>query len=978
MRPSTLCAEVPMFASRLRVCAVAFCTLVVARPALAQSGAITGKVTDAASSQSVVGAQVQAIGADGQIAGSVRSRDDGSYRVANLAAGTYTVAVQRIGYLPKRMERVAVGSSGDVTVDVVLTEQVAELNPVVTVASRRPEKVLSAPASVAIVDVREIQERPSVTVADHLKGLAGVDINQGGIAQSNIVARGFNNAFSGSILMLQDYRFAAVPSLRVNVPFLFTATNEDIERVEVLLGPASALYGPNSANGVLHVITKSPFSSEGTTLTIDGGEQSLLRASFRHAQVINPKAAFKLSGEYFTAKDFKSKSATDLQGNELPFYDPGEPDVYPAQAPPGRRNQPVVRDFNVNRYAGEARLDLRPTSGSEYVTTYGFTHLGSGLEYTGANGTAQAKNWTYSSIQQRARVGRLFAQVFMNFSNAGNDDSLSTDGTFLLRSGQPIVDKSRVFAAQLQHGLDLGTKQEFVYGLDYIWTNPRTGGTINGRNEEKDNVTEVGGYVQSTTRLTEKFDFIAALRLDENNRIDGTQVSPRAAVVFKPTPTQNFRFTYNRAFSTPANFSYFLDLIQARNIGNSGYNIRALGNPPKTGWQFNRSCGPAATFDGLCMKSRFAGSNNWVPASASAVYQGVVTGLQPNLVQLLTPSLGAATATALVNYLKGLTPTAAQVGSRVAFLNLATDPTKDIKTGGLSDIGPLDASYNKTYELGYKGIIGNRMRVALDGWYQQRGDVGNPAGLATPNVFFNGPQLGAYLGPQIAQALIAAGLPAAQAAAAAGQIAPQIATAAASLPVGIVQFDNSTFANGTDVYATYTSTTSKEFTVKGVDLAVDLVANNRWTIAGTYSWVSDNIFPDVASSNSTALMLNSPDNKASIAFKYRDEPKGLGFEIRARHSDGYPVNSGVYASGDNLTGQPIQFQRPGSTQFYVYKPVETANVLDLGFNWRLPFAGAREVLWSVNGTNVLDNKYRTMPGAPEIGRLVVTRLQYSF
>ena len=146
----------------------------------------------------------------------------------------------------------------------------------------------------------EIARRPSVTVADHLKGVPGVDVNAGGIAQANIVTRGFNNAFSGALLTLQDYRFAAVPSLRVNVPFLFTGTNEDIERIEVLLGPASALYGPNSANGVLHIITKSPFTSQGTTLTLDGGERSILRGAARHAGLIGSKAGYKLSGEYFT------------------------------------------------------------------------------------------------------------------------------------------------------------------------------------------------------------------------------------------------------------------------------------------------------------------------------------------------------------------------------------------------------------------------------------------------------------------------------------------------------------------------------------------------------------------------------------------------------------------------------------------------------------------------------------------------------
>src|SRR5207237_10674738 len=157
-----------------------------------------------------------------------------------------------------RVPSLHVPEAGFATANVSMTEIAAKLNQVVTTASRAPEKILDAPASISVVETREIEERPSVTAVDHLKGVPGLSINTGGIAQSNVVARGFNNAFSGAMLMLQDYRFAAVPSLRVNVPFLFSGTNEDIERIEVLLGPASALYGPNSANGVLHVITKSP------------------------------------------------------------------------------------------------------------------------------------------------------------------------------------------------------------------------------------------------------------------------------------------------------------------------------------------------------------------------------------------------------------------------------------------------------------------------------------------------------------------------------------------------------------------------------------------------------------------------------------------------------------------------------------------------------------------------------------------------
>ena len=78
-----------------------------------------------------------------------------------------------------------------------------------------------------------------------------------------------------------------MPSLRVNAYSLIPTINEDIEQIEVVSGPGAALYGPNSANGVMHVLTRSPFTSQGTTLSIGGGERRFFTGSLRHAGVIN-------------------------------------------------------------------------------------------------------------------------------------------------------------------------------------------------------------------------------------------------------------------------------------------------------------------------------------------------------------------------------------------------------------------------------------------------------------------------------------------------------------------------------------------------------------------------------------------------------------------------------------------------------------------------------------------------------------------
>lgn len=938
---------------------IAVLTLPSAARAQGEVGTLAGRVTEAGTGTPVSGASVRVLTLGTRaVAGAGNSGEDGRYRVGGLRPGAYAVSVSRIGYQLQRVDTVRVRAGETTTLDLTLGEAPSVLSQVVTTASRAPEKVLEAPASISVVSTEAIETRPTVTPIEHLRETPGINISTAGIAQSNVVARGFNNAFSGSLLTLQDYKFAGVPSLRVNVPFLVPGTNEDIERIEVLLGPASALYGPNSANGVMHIITKSPFSSPGTTVTVDGGERSIFRGALRHAQLLGDKAAFKVSGEYFTGRDFE-------------YRDPAEPGTFGNQAPAGRRGTANVRNFDVERYSGEARLDLRPTANTEAVTTLGYTNVGNGVELTGANGASQIRNWTYTSLQQRLRWKRLFGQVFMNLSDAGNRDSLDLRGTYLLRTGVPIVDQSRVFAAQLQHGMDFGgDRQRFIYGADYIMTNPRTGRTINGNNEDVDDVREMGAYVQSTTRVTPKFDLIGALRVDKNDQIDGTQISPRAALVFKPIENHNLRATYNRAFQTPANFSFFLDLPQSSNIGGLPYNIRARGNPPKTGWQYERSCTGVAA-GGLCMRSPFLPNNGaFVPAAANIAYRGVVTALQPRIVGgLQAAGIPAAQAQGIAAFLQAQNPGATDVGTRVAFIN---DPgTVNRAPAEFQDIRPLEASYNTTYELGYKGLLGQRARLAVDLWSQERGDVGTPAGLATPNVFFNGQALGAYIATRLAtpQAAGGAGLPAAQAQAIAAALAPTLA----AVPVGLVTFANGN-TNAVDILATYQSL-DKKVTLWGTDVAFDYLFTDRLSAAATFSRISDKVFEEVRGADGRALMLNAPDYTASLAVRMQaPQERGFGWELRGRYANAFPVNSGVYASG-------VSFPLPGATAggptTFQYEAVPVNMMADAGVNYRFLLNGKR-VLFSLNGSNIFDNKVPTFSGTADIGRVIMTRLQYSF
>ncbi|HEX5832013.1 MAG TPA: TonB-dependent receptor, partial [Gemmatimonadaceae bacterium] len=834
------------------------------------TGAIAGSVLGAGDVP-LAGARVQAF-ARGRLAGGANSRGDGAFHIEALTPGAYEVLVTRLGYQPRR-DTVRVTAGETASLRVTLTAAATQLDQVVTSVSRSNEKILDAPASVSVVTAEQIEERPALTVVDNLRSVPGLDVAPGGLVQSAVVARGFNNVFSGTLLTLVDNRFASVPSLRVNVPFLFTTTSEDVERVEVLLGPAAALYGPNSANGVLHVITKSPFTSRGTTLTLDAGERSVVRGAARHAGVLGSTVGYKVTGEYMRGKDWR-------------FHDPAEPATFPntPNTPPERVGEPNVRDFDVEKWGAEARLDWRVAEDAEWINTYGVTQARSAVELTGANGAGQLRDWTIQSLQSRFRMGRLFAQVFANLSDAGNADSTDLGGTYLLRTGQPIVDQSRTLAAQLQHASSLGARQSFVYGVDYIFTNPRTGATINGRNEDDDNVNEIGGYVQSTTNLSPRWDLLLAARLDRHSRLDETFFSPRAAIVFKPSQEQNLRLTFNRAYSTPANFSFFLDLLQAGNVGGLPFNVRAVGGPEE-GFRFRRDCAGGA--GSLCMRSPFTpvgagGPGQFVPANAAGYYPAALqVALQAGLRdQLINAGLSPAAADTTIGRLATFDATGANVGTRLIYLTSGAETSP----AAVRDVPPLEASFTNVLELGYKGIFADRFRLATDVWYQRREKFLTPATNFTPNAMLDSATLATGLATHLAPVLGPA----------AAAVAPVVAGGFQRIPLGTVVPDSRVTTNG-DLAFTY-QTIDRAIELYGVDVAFDVLVTDAFTLLGTYSWVSDVEFPEIESGQ-RPLTLNAPDHKGALTLRYDHRPRNVSLELRGRYQNTFPVNSAVFVTG---------------------------------------------------------------------------------
>ena len=954
-----------------------------------QAATLNVTVTDARTGEKLDGISVTAVSQAGTSNEGV-SDAAGMLEIADLATGAYTIAASAPGYTDKTMANVELVADGTTSVEIALSSEIIELDQVSVTASRRREKVLEAPASVAVVSASQIRDRVAPSVTEHLKSVGGVDVVNTGLGSSHVVVRGFNNVFSGSLLSLVDNRIARVPSLRVNAYSLIPTASEDIEQIEVVSGPGAALYGPNSANGVMHILTRSPFTSQGTTISIGGGERSMLMGSLRHAGVINETLGYKLSASGFRGNDWEEgRSAEDLAG---------EP------------------EFDTYRAGGEFRLDYRPNDDLTTILSSGFTQF-TGIELTGL-GAGQAKDWTYGYLQGRFIYKDLFAQAFWNRSDAAD--------TFLLRTGDDIKDNSDLYVGQIQHGYSLGERQRFTYGVDLLLTRPDTEGTINGRHEDSDNINEVGAYLQSETKILSQLKFIAAARVDDHNHLSDLVFSPRAALAFQPNDDHNLRLTYNRAFSTPGTNNLFLDIVASKDPFGLGVDIRAQGVPAETGYTFKRLENGVPLF-----RSTFSPGTD-IPVSANAVWslergvvisgfeaglkekvtpetlpqilaalppeslQGTVTqaisslppqvlqGLPPQFAPLLQPGAIAALPPEQLQQivpqvLQALPPQVVQ-GLAASFLadlsngfaNLVPEQVDGVETvlrrfnpetrefvdvEDVSDVDPLKPTITQTIEFGYKGILMNKLAFSADVYHTRINDFIGPLLVETPSVFLDAETLGSALAqrlttvlsdPQNAslnQALLSAFDDPVQGGNGNGSAVDDLIRTFASIPAGTVTPEQA--SDPTAVMLTYRN--YGDISLNGLDCSLTYYLNPSWSLGGNYSFVSKDLFE----TNFRDIALNAPKNKFGANVQYNNINLGLAAGVRMNFVTGFPVNSGVYI-GD----------------------VESYYTIDLSAGYDIPFGPSPRLSLTVQ--NLLGTEYQPFIGAPMIGRLSLIRLTQTF
>src|SRR4051794_12750415 len=184
---------------------------------------------------------------------------------------------------------------------------------VVVSASRTEEKITNAPATMSVITASAIQHATSQNFAELLRPIPGLNMTQVSARDINVTSRAATGTLATGLLALLDGR-SLYQDMFGFVMWDFIPVNlNEIKQIEVIRGPASAVWGANALNGVVNVITKSPREMQGTSavLGVGGfdrqgntgdstGAGTLFYISGTHAQAVNERVAFKLSAGGYT------------------------------------------------------------------------------------------------------------------------------------------------------------------------------------------------------------------------------------------------------------------------------------------------------------------------------------------------------------------------------------------------------------------------------------------------------------------------------------------------------------------------------------------------------------------------------------------------------------------------------------------------------------------------------------------------------
>lgn len=433
-----------------------------------QTRNISGKISDAANKEALIGASVSIKGTTTGVTTDL----DGRFKL-EIPETAKVLVFSYVGYEAKE---VPIGAGG--VYNIALEPSYFGGSEVVVTSSRVSEALKEAPIQIEKMNAREIANSASGDFYQSLGNFKGIDIVTSSAGFQVVNLRGFSDTRSLRTKQFIDGTDNESPGLNFPVGNLVGANDLDLESVEIISGAASALYGANAMQGVISMTSKNPYDFQGFAAQVKGGYKTVpgpyVDAQFRYAQAFgkNQKFAIKLTGGYTWEYDWLAKdSALNTYGdldtltnptsvnvskilrqNALKPYGPGtdvtqedhetfvklnnwldfnpwaNPDKVKIRAPGFR--EPELIDPKAQSFKFSASAHYRFNKDLELSATYKF---GYGTAVYQSAARYQIKDFTFHNPKLELKGKNFVIRTYASIEDAGKSFNVGLTGAYLTR-----------------------------------------------------------------------------------------------------------------------------------------------------------------------------------------------------------------------------------------------------------------------------------------------------------------------------------------------------------------------------------------------------------------------------------------------------------------------------------------------------------------------------------------------------------------
>ena len=452
-----------------------------------------------------------------------------------------------------------------VTQNLLLANETTKLDDVqvVTSASGYEQNIADAAASISVVTSKEIEKKSYTDVTDVLKNVPGVYVNGGGSNQS-ISIRGMGADYTLYLVdgkPMQDNQAFSPNGSHAGNPINFLPPLEAIERIEVIRGPASSLYGSNAMGGVINIITKKHSDKVTANVNVEYikadssnkvNNDSRNTSAFINVPVVKDLLSVQLSAGLLDTDESNFESSGALKAGSDPDY----------------------KRQNVG-----TKVILTPdehntiTAGYNYKVQERTSNPGKSLPETSKKTYQKSLNYDYG-VSHEAKYDKIQVNSYLNYEKSKNPTRANT------RTGNGIEMDTITANTQGTYFFDTNS---LTVGANYKKENLEDGAT-NAMKENgvtNDSIMKMQRYqwalfAEDTWSATDDLALTLSGRYD-NNEDFGGEFSPKAYAVYSLTDNLNLKGGVTTGYKAPS-------LRQAASnfagiSGGGGPAIAMVGNP---------------------------------------------------------------------------------------------------------------------------------------------------------------------------------------------------------------------------------------------------------------------------------------------------------------------------------------------------------------------------------------------------------------